>query len=353
MTMRRSTMRVATALPLLCAGCSGWQSAMDPGGPQAAKLKALIWVFLITCGIIWLLVMLVLAAAVWHRRPPADPLANPLANPLADPATNPSADPLATPNRTASIVVGAAVAASVVVIFGLTLASYFATRGIFDSRPEPLIIQVRGHQWWWEATYKDRSINQNFLTANELHVPVGQPIRIELAADDVIHSFWAPNLTGKQDLIPGRDNALTFTVDKPGTYRQQCAEFCGLQHAHMAMLIVAEPAEAYQNWRHAQLVEPAAPTEAAEQRGRQAFLAKPCAACHTIRGTQASGTLGPDLTHVGSRQYIVAGILPATRGSLAAWIADPQTIKPGNNMPMVPLTADELNDLCAYLASLK
>jgi cytochrome c oxidase subunit 2 len=250
-------------------------------------------------------------------------------------------------------VIGAAVAASVVVIFGFTLASYFATRGIFDSRPEPLIIQVRGHQWWWEATYKDKSTNRNFLTANELHVPIGQPIRIELAADDVIHSFWAPNLTGKQDLIPGRDNALTFTVDKPGTYRQQCAEFCGLQHAHMAMLIVAEPAEAYQNWRQAQLVEPAAPAQADEQRGRQAFMARPCAACHTIRGTQASGTLGPDLTHIGSRQYIAAGILPTTRGSLAAWIADPQTIKPGNNMPMVPLTADELNDLSAYLASLK
>jgi len=325
--------RLLTVLPLLCGGCQGWQSVMDPGGPQAARLKALIWVFLITCGIIWVLVMLVLAGAAARRRAPADPLG--------------------TTEKTASILVGAAVAASAVVIFGLTLASFLVTRDISASSADPLTIQVRGHQWWWEATYKDKLPSRTFLTANELRVPVGQPIRVELTADDVIHSFWAPNLAGKQDLIPGRDNALTFTVDRPATYRQQCAEFCGLQHAHMAMLIVAEPEADYQAWRETQLAESTAPTAGDEQRGRQTFLAKSCTACHTIRGTKAAGTLGPDLTHVGSRQYIAAGMLPTTRGSLAAWIADPQTIKPGNNMPMVPLTADELNDLSAYLASLK
>ncbi len=178
-------------------------------------------------------------------------------------------------------------------------------------------------------------------------------MRVKLAAEDVIHSFWAPSLAGKQDLIPGRDNSLTFTVGKPGTYRQQCAEFCGLQHAHMAMLIVAEPPAAFAAWRAAQLAEAASPAGQEEARGGQVFLGKACAACHTIRGTPAAGTVGPDLTHVGGRQYIAAGMLPTTRGSLAAWIADPQTIKPGNNMPMVPLTATELNSVAAYLAALK
>ncbi len=307
---------------------------MDPGGPQAAKLKGLIWLFLITCGAIWALVMLVLAGAIWRRR-------------------GAGRRPEARPSRTASLVVGGAVAASVLVILGLTLTSYFVTRSVAAGGADPLVIQVRGYQWWWEVIYQDQATNRNFITANEIHVPIGRPVRVELAAEDVIHSFWAPNLAGKQDLIPGRDNALTFTADRPGVYRQQCAEFCGLQHAHMAMLIVAEPPAAFAAWRAAQLAEAAAPSGPEEENGRQVFLGKPCAACHTVRGTPASGTLGPDLTHVGRRQYIAAGMLPTTRGSLAAWIADPQTIKPGNNMPMVPLTAAELNALAAYLAGLK
>jgi cytochrome c oxidase subunit II len=320
----------AVAVPLLTAGCDGWQSAMAPGSPQAAKLKGLIWLFTITCGVVWLLVILVLAGAILRRRAIAK-----------------------RSSTAASVVVGSATAATVVVIAGLTLTSYFVTRGIAASGPDPLIIQVRGHQWWWEATYQDGSTSQNFIAANEVHVPVGRPVRIELASEDVIHSFWAPNLAGKQDLIPGRDNALSFTAEKPGTYRQQCAEFCGLQHAHMAMLVVVDSEQAYATWRAAQLAEPAPPMSAEEKAGRRVFLSKPCASCHTIRGTPAGGTVGPDLTHVGSRQFIAAGLLPTTRGSLAAWIADPQTIKPGNSMPMVSLTATELNEVAAYLTGLR
>jgi cytochrome c oxidase subunit 2 len=319
------------AFCLLLAGCSGWQSALDPQGDAARQVDGLFWLFTVTAGAIWAAVMLVLALALWRR--------SRLPQPVAD--------------RRAGIAVGAAVAATVLVIGGLTLASYLATRPLAGDAPDALVIRVRGFQWWWEVTYQDAAPDQTFLTANEIHIPVGRPVRIELASADVIHSFWVPNLAGKQDMIPGRDNALTFTARQPGIWRGQCAEFCGLQHAHMALLVVAEPPEAFARWRAAQLAEARPPAGEAEAEGARLLEAKACAACHTVRGTAAAGTLGPDLTHLGSRQYLAAGMLPVTRGALAAWIADPQGIKPGNNMPMVPLTADELQALSAYLVSLK
>ena len=199
----------------------------------------------------------------------------------------------------------------------------------------------------------DARPDEIITTANELHIPVGRRVRILLDAPDVIHSFWVPSLAGKKDLIPGRDNEITIEAETPGTYRGQCAEYCGLQHAHMAFLVVADPPEAFAAWQAAQRKLAAEPVGEEAAEGLRLFLQKPCAACHTIRGTPASGTLGPDLTHVASRQFIAAGELPTTRGSLAAWIADPQTIKPGNNMPMVPLSGDELLDVSAYLASLR
>lgn len=319
-------------LGLLCTGCSSdWQSALAPQGDVARHLGGLFWLFTTTAVVIWLLVMLVLLLGLWRR----------------------AQAPQAVADRRAGIAVGAAVAATVLIISGLTLASYFATRTLANDAPDALVIRVRGFQWWWEITYPDEAPNRSFLTANEIHVPVGRPVRIELAAADVIHSFWVPNLSGKQDMIPGRDNAITFTVQQPGIWRGQCAEFCGLQHAHMALLVVAEPPEAFERWREAQIAEASPPVDEAEAQGQRLLEAKACGACHTVRGTSAAGTLGPDLTHLASRQYLAAGMLPMTRGALAAWIADPQGVKPGNNMPMVPLTPDELQALSAYLVSLK
>jgi cytochrome c oxidase subunit 2 len=242
---------------------------------------------------------------------------------------------------------------TVVIIIGLTLLSFFMTRGLTAANADALVLRLRGYQWWWEATYMDPRPDRTFTVANEIHVPVGRPVRILLEAPDVIHSFWVPSLAGKQDLIPGRANEITIVAQRPGVYRGQCAEFCGLQHAHMAFLVVAEAPADFASWRAAQLQPGSAPSTDEQEAGLRVFLAKPCAACHRIQGTPASGTLGPDLTHVGSRQYIAAGLLPTTRGSLAAWIADPQTLKPGNNMPMVSLTGDELRAVSAYMASLK
>jgi cytochrome c oxidase subunit II len=319
-----------TGAALAVAGCRGWQSAADPQGPQASQLNALIWLFVIVAGIIWTLVMVVLAAALWRRRRLSAPREQ----------------------RTAWYV-GGAMAASVLVILGLSVASYITTRHISPDPDEPLVIRLKGYQWWWSATYEDAGPADSFITANELHVPIGRPVRVELDAEDVIHSFWVPNLAGKQDLIPGRSNSLVFTADRAGTYRGQCAEFCGLQHAHMALLVVAEPEDDFQRWRQAQLAAATPPATPEQSAGREVFVGKACAACHTVRGTSAAGNLGPDLTHVGGRKYIAAGILPTTRGSLAAWVADPQTIKPGNNMPLVPLEPRELNSLSAWLASLQ
>jgi cytochrome c oxidase subunit 2 len=322
----------ATSLALLCAGCTGGQSVLAPMGPQATRLSWLLWSFVVICGIIWLLVMLVLALALRRRaRLPATPQRE----------------------RRAGVIVTLSIAASVLVIIVLTVMSYAATRGLSVAAAEPLVIRLRGYQWWWEVTYASARPDRTLVTANEIHIPVGRPVRIELSAADVIHSFWVPNLAGKQDLIPGRNNELTFVASHPGVYRGQCAEFCGLQHAHMALLVIAEPPAAFNAWQDAQLQPARQATTAEQQAGQAFFTSQPCGACHTVRGTSAAGTLGPDLTHVASRHTIAAGLLPTTRGTLAAWIADPQTIKPGNNMPMVTMTADQLLAVSAWLAELR
>jgi cytochrome c oxidase subunit 2 len=251
------------------------------------------------------------------------------------------------------MIVSSAVAATVIIITGLTIASFYTTRSIGLPENAALTITVRGQQWWWQVIYADADPALSFQTANEIHIPVGQDVRIQLESADVVHSFWVPSLAGKQDLVPGRSNTLLLRAERAGIYRGQCAEFCGLQHTHMAMMVIADEPADYQRWITAQRGNGATPTDPDAAAGKVAFLSKPCAACHTVRGTPATGTTGPDLTHIGSRRTIAAGLLETTRGSLAAWIADPQTLKPGNNMPMVPLTSIELRDISAYMESLK
>ena len=213
-------------------------------------------------------------------------------------------------------------------------------------------LEVTAAQWWWRVRYRDADATSPFMAANELHIPVGRPVRIDLASEDVIHSFWIPQLAGKMDAIPGRTNVLWLQADKPGVYRGQCGEFCGAEHARMAMVVVADAPNDYAAWRAHQLLP--APAPAADdhvQAGAVAFTSH-CGACHTVRGTQAGGLLGPDLTHLMSRKAIAAGILPNTRGNLAAWVSDPQAIKPGSRMPAPRLSPTELQDVLAYLRTL-
>jgi cytochrome c oxidase subunit 2 len=190
-------------------------------------------------------------------------------------------------------------------------------------------------------------------TANELHVPVGRPIAITLRSADVIHSFWVPNIHGKMDLVPGRVNTLWIRVDKPGVYRGQCAEYCGLQHANMALTVVAAAPHEYEQWISAQRQAASDPATPEQTRGRAVVEQGPCALCHTIRGTIAGGRTAPDLTHFATRSTIAAGTVPNTRGYLGGWIADPQHIKPGSRMPSTGLSSEELQAVIAYVESLR
>ncbi len=212
---------------------------------------------------------------------------------------------------------------------------------------EALRIEVIGHQWWWEVRYPDLGIG----TANEVHLPAGRPISLALKSVDVIHSFWSPQIGGKRDLIPGKVNHLTFTVDAPGEYPGQCAEFCGVSHANMRLLVIAQSGEEFQAWIAAQKRAPASMT-GEMARGTQAFLAGGCVACHTIQGVSA-GMIGPDLTHFGSRRTLAAGILKSSPEDLAKWLRDPPAVKPGALMPKLPLTDEQVTTLVSYLGALK
>jgi len=210
-----------------------------------------------------------------------------------------------------------------------------------------LRVEVTGHRWWWEVRYPELGV----VTANEVHLPVGRPVDLTLKSADVIHSFWVPPLGGKRDLIPGKVNNLTFTVEAPGEYPGQCAEFCGISHANMRLLVVARPPGEFEAWARREATGPRPPAGDAA-RGLEAFLAGGCAACHLIKGVTA-GTVGPDLTHFGGRRTLASGILRNRPEDLAAWLRNPPALKPGALMPKLPLTDAQVSALVAYLRSLE
>jgi cytochrome c oxidase subunit 2 len=325
------------AMALMLADCAGWQSIMDVHGASAVHIKQLIVFICGVCAIIWFAVVLVLARGLSRGMNERDNLLQ------LDTGRE----------RRMKHTIIAAMIGTVAVITVFTIASFYTTRSLSLTNDEDIVIRVRGLQWWWEFKYLKPDGQRTFTTANEIHIPTGKDVRIQLEGGDVIHSFWVPSLAGKQDLVPGRLNELTLHADRAGIYRGQCAEFCGLQHAHMAFFVIAEPEATFKTWLEAQHQDGNQSDDPEAQHGRAVFESKACNACHTVRGTLAQGTNGPDLTHVSSRRTIASGLLETNRGSFAAWIADPQTIKPGNNMPMVPLQADELRAVSAYMMSLK
>jgi cytochrome c oxidase subunit 2 len=320
-------------------GCRHWQSAANDAGAEAERIWSLTLTFTIVLGLIWLAVMVAVAIIIRHRRRPPFSLHDARLDGAG--------------HRRNSWIVGSLLAATVATVAILTVLSFMAQRPLFAGRAQTAGIRLIGHQWWWEVRYDGATPSEMFTTANEIHIPVGTPIRLSLESADVIHSFWVPSLAGKQDLIPGHNNSIELLAQRPGVYRGQCAEFCGLQHAHMGLLIVADAPDAFEKWQGAQRAAASQPQENDRAKGAQVFVSKPCALCHTIRGTPAGGKFGPDLTHVGTRAYIGADVLPLTPGSLAAWIADPHGVKPGVKMPPVHLGADELNAVTAYLIGLK
>jgi cytochrome c oxidase subunit 2 len=252
-------------------------------------------------------------------------------------------------------VVISAVTITVIILFVFLIASYSAGRSMTAEleHKNGLNIELTGHQWWWEVRYDDVDASNIFTTANEIHIPVGVPVTFSLKAADVIHSFWVPNLAGKKDLIPGKSNTIWLQADKPGVYRGQCAEYCGLQHARMALWIVAEPQEQFNAWRQNQTQTSTTPASDSQKRGQQVFLTSTCVMCHAINGTPAGSNIGPNLTHVASRNMIAAATLVNTREHLAQWIKDSQQYKPGNKMPQNNLSDADLQSLVDYLQSLK
>lgn len=219
------------------------------------------------------------------------------------------------------------------------------------TRPR-LTIDVTGRQWWWEARYPGPGAGQGFQTANEIHIPVGEPVLVRLHGGDVIHSFWIPALSGKTDTIPGRENFAWLQADRPGLYRGQCTEYCGLQHAHMAAFVIAEPRAAFDAWRDNQLKAATPAAEPVTAAGEQVFVDR-CGKCHAVEGTTAHGRKGPDLTHLMTRRTLAAGVLDNNINSLSGWISDPQAQKPGAKMPATFLSGPQLHAVVAYLETLR
>lgn len=329
--MRARSLALALAPSLGLCGCAGAQSAADWAGRHAAITGGLFEMFLGVTGVFFLAVMIFLGWAVARR------------------------DRAPRRERALTVTLGLWAACITAGLFALTLGSFLADRrlALANTGGEPPIrLKITAQQWWWEIEYEDPIPANRVRTANILHLPLGRPVEVTLASDDVIHSFWVPNLAGKQDLIPGRATDISLRPTRAGRFRGQCAEFCGLQHAHMALDVIVEPERDFQAWR-AHALQPAPPPRTPLQKAGQAiFMRRQCAACHAIAGTPAQGTIGPDLTGVASRMTLAAGRLGNSAPNLAGWIADPQGMKPGNRMPAVPMSADERKAIVAYLETL-
>ena len=303
-------------------------SVLHPAGPDAAIIAQFAWVMFAGGALILAAVMALLVMALRPGQRPVRPML---------------------------WIAGAGVAFPVAVLSALLVWSTWRSGQLVAQHSRhALHVSITAKMWWWEVRYRDPQTGRDIISANEIHIPAGQPVYLGLNSSDVIHSLWVPALGGKMDLVPGRVTGITLHAAKPGVYRGQCAEYCGEQHARMALHVVAHAPAQYASWLAAQARPAREPVDAMLLRGRQAFIDQRCASCHTIRGVAGESRLGPDLTHVGSRLHIAAGTLRNHRGSLAGWIADPQGIKPGAFMPATTdLDGATLHALAAYLEQLE
>jgi cytochrome c oxidase subunit 2 len=310
------------------------QSVLDPAGVQAEIIGWLWNLMLVVTAIVWTVVMGFLAVAL--RR-----------------ATSRGA-PHPAPARRLAHAIGAATTLTLAVLLGLLVSTVMAGRDIQSlDVTDAVQITVVGNQWWWDVEYRDSVPARHVRLANEIHLPRGRPVVFTLQSNDVIHSFWVPNLHGKVDLIPGRSTTLRLRADVTGRFRGQCAEYCGLQHAHMALDVIVDEPTAFDAWLDQQRAPAVAATSPAAARGQALLENGSCALCHTVRGTRAGGRMAPDLTHFGSRETLAAGTLPNAPDTILAWLRDPQAIKPGNRMPLPPLSEAQRLDLAAYLETLQ
>jgi cytochrome c oxidase subunit 2 len=319
---------------LLLSGC-GRQSIVSPRSPQAHSIQVLWWWCLGVGGVVFFGAVGMLALGWIRRAKPGLPYFG-----------------------TREVVPQA-----LVLLFGIgiplvVLVALFGVSDVYlvkqTAPPSPkstaMTIEVIGHQWWWEIHYPQSGVG----TANEIHIPVDTRVNIVTTTADVIHSFWVPQLARKIDEVPGRQNRILLYADRPGSYRGQCAEFCGMQHAHMALYVIAQPMPAFRGWLADMSAAAPSPRGGAARAGERLFMADQCASCHTIRGTAASyGTVGPDLTHIAARSSLAAVTIPNTPADLEQWIVNPQSIKPGDRMPDLGLSRADARQIVAYLDSLK
>jgi len=351
-TTRRLRIAFALALILLVTGGIGNAataaedlSVFQPASQPAESIRDLFYLVLAITGAIFLLVegMLIYAAVRYRRRAAVD-----VGKADPEPAQVYGSPPLEVAWTVAPLLI-------VFVLFLVVVRSVVEAQQANDD-PPAVRLQVIGHQWWWELVYPHDQPEQSIRSANEIHVPVGEDgrparIEIELLSADVIHSFWVPRLAGKTDLIPGRTNRMWFACGEPGTYFGQCAEFCGLQHANMKLRVVVESRAEFDRWLQNER-QPAAEVPSAA-RGREKFLSLSCVNCHTIRGTVARGTVGPDLTHLMARRTLAAGVVENDHEHLRQWIADPDALKPGSEMPDLRLSPADVDTIVAFLESLQ
>ena len=316
-------------------------SIFDTAGTQAERIATLAWFIIAMSAVTYVLVLTTTAIAIRRAR------ARRTSDELAD--TRPETE------RRLTRTVGIATAATTVLLLIFVAATARTGRAIAwpIGSEQPITVEVTGHQWWWQFRYRDTVPSNWLTTSNELHIPVGRPVRVILLSNDVIHSFWVPELHGKQDLIPGHRNTTWLRADRPGVWKARCAEFCGIQHAKMAFDVVAESPAQFKQWYVSQLASAQAPSDSSAMHGQSVFMQRTCIMCHSISGTPAGSSVGPELTHIASRPSIAAGSLPDTRENLGRWILNPQLIKPGVRMPPQPLSPADMNALLDYLETLK
>jgi cytochrome c oxidase subunit 2 len=299
------------------------QSTLDPASHAADRIADLWWILFVVSAVVFAVVVLLLLVGALRRRGEGG-------------APDRSRD-----RKGSRLVAVAGVAVPAVVVISLFFTSVATLPAVSPSgKHARMTIEVVGRQWFWDVYYRNGAVR----TANEIHVPAGQPVEVRVRSVDVIHSLWVPRLNRKIDMIPGQTSSIVIDARKPGVYRGQCAEFCGVQHGNMAFLVIADPPAKFTSWLN---------REAEPGRANRLFASAGCGGCHSITGNRVDSRFGPDLTHFGSRRTIGAGTLPNTRDDLAAWLRDPQAIKPGNKMPNLQLGDDEIRSLVDYLETHK
>lgn len=319
---------------IILSGCAAETNLLRPRGPAAAEIATLWWfMFWVGLAIYILVIVLALIAAARGSQRRASDLPPRL-------------------NERMFVIVGG-IAMPLVVLLATLIFTVITGRAVVAREgTAELQIEVIGYQFWWEVNYPQ----QGFTTANEIHVPVGEPVEFKIRSADVIHSLWVPELHGKLDLMPHADHYITIEASEPGVYRGLCAEFCGVQHAHMYFLVIAQPRDEWEAWVARQQQAAAEPATATTQRGLDIYFRAGCANCHAIRGVTESaitGAVGPDLTHLASRRTLGSGMIENVRGNLTQWVVNPHSIKSGVKMPAALLEPDDLEALIDYLESLE